>query len=239
MDACHAHGALVGAELQFAGRETSSLVTGTRPVAPSPIACSVLAGGETPRALGVAEIRRLVERFAEAARRAVAAGFDTVEIHGAHGYLIGQFLSPFTNHREDQYGGDFARRLRFPLEVIAAVRSAVGTAVPILYRLSADEHVEGGLTLEDSCRIAPRLAQAGVDLIDVSAGIYESAPWIVQPMEMPQGCLAPLARAIRGHVTVPVSVAGRISDPSVAERIQMKLAGGWLSGPFAPNTAMV
>jgi 2,4-dienoyl-CoA reductase-like NADH-dependent reductase (Old Yellow Enzyme family) len=217
--ACHRHGALVGAELQFAGRETSSSVTGTEPVAPSPVPCAVLAGGEVPRPLAVEEIPAIVRAFAEAAGRAVAAGFDVVEIHGAHGYLVGQFLSPYANRRDDAYGGDFERRLRFPLEVIAAVRAAVGERVPLLYRLSADEHVEGGLTLADTCRIAPRLAAAGVDLLDVSAGIYESAVWIVQPMEMAQGCLAPAARAIRRHVGIPVSVAGRISDAHVAERI--------------------
>ena len=219
VEACHRHGALVGAEVYFAGRETSSLVTGTQPLAPSPVPCATLTGGDMPRALTIEEIRGLVCAFAEAARRAAAAGFDAVEIHGAHGYLVGQFLSPFSNLRDDEYGGDFERRLRFPLEVIAAAREAMGPAMPLLYRLSADEHVEGGLTIGDVCRIAPRLEAAGIDLIDVSAGIYESAPWIVQPMEMPQGCLAPLAREIRRVVGIPVSVAGRISDASVAERI--------------------
>lgn len=219
IETCHSHGALVGAELQFAGRETSSRVTGTQPVAPSPVACTVLAGGETPRALADGEIRALVRRFAEAAARAVAAGFDVLELHGAHGYLLGQFLSPYANRRDDAWGGDFERRLAFPLAVIAAVREAVGPAVPLLWRLSADEHVEGGLGLAEVCRIAPRLEAAGVDALDVSAGIYESAVWIVQPMEMPQGVLAPLARQIRRHVGIPVSVAGRITDAGVAERI--------------------
>ncbi len=219
IEACHRHGALVGAQLQFAGRETSSAITGTQPVAPSPVPCAALTGGDVPRPLGVEEIRALVAAFAEAARRAVAAGFDAVEIHGAHGYLVGQFLSPYANRRDDEYGGDFERRLRFPLEVIAAVRGVVGGGFPLLYRLSADEHVDGGLTLGDACRIAGRLEAAGIDLIDVSAGIYESAPWIVQPMEMAQGCLAPLAREIRRHVGIPVSVAGRISDASVAEHV--------------------
>jgi len=219
VEACHREGALVGAELQFAGRETSSRMTGRQPVAPSPVPCTVLTGGEVPRALTLAEIHALVGRFAEAARRAVAAGFDVLEIHGAHGYLIGQFLSPYANRRDDVYGGDFARRLRFPLEVIAAVRAAVGPELPLVYRLSADEHVEGGLGLADACEIAPHLERAGIDALDVSAGIYESALWIVQPMEMPQGCLAPLARELRRRVGIPVSVAGRITDAGVAERI--------------------
>jgi len=219
VESCHRHGALVGAELQFGGRQTSSAITGAQPVAPSPVPCTVLAGGERPRELSVPEIRALLGKFAEAARRAVVAGFDAIEIHGAHGYLVGQFLSPYSNRRDDEYGGDFARRLRFPLEVIAAVREVIGLDVPLLYRLSAEEYVERGLTLEDTCRIVPHLEAAGIDALDVSAGIYESAVWIAQPMEMPQGCLAPLSREIRRHVKIPVSVAGRISDASVAEGI--------------------
>lgn len=218
-EACHRHGALVGAELNFGGRQTSSTITGRQPVAPSAVPCAVLTAGEMPRALDVDEIRALAARFAEAAARAVAAGFDVVEVHGAHGYLVGQFLSPYSNRRTDEYGGDVERRLRFPLEVVAAVREAVGPEVPVLYRLSADEHVPGGLTVEDVCRIVPRLERAGVDLIDVSAGIYESAVWIVQPMEMRPACLAPLARRIRAGATVPVSVAGRIGDAAVAESL--------------------
>jgi 2,4-dienoyl-CoA reductase-like NADH-dependent reductase (Old Yellow Enzyme family)/thioredoxin reductase len=219
IDACHRHGTLVGAELQFGGRQTSSLITGRQPVAPSPVPCTVLTGGDMPRALTIDEIRELVRVFADAARRAVTAGFDVIEVHGAHGYLIGQFLSPYANRRDDEYGGDFERRLRFPVEVVRAVHEAVGPRAPVLYRLSADEHVEGGLTLADSVAIAPRLEAAGVDLIDVSAGIYESAMWIAQPMEMAPGCLAPLAREIRRAVTIPVSVAGRITDGRVASRI--------------------
>jgi 2,4-dienoyl-CoA reductase-like NADH-dependent reductase (Old Yellow Enzyme family)/thioredoxin reductase len=219
VEACHRHGALVGPELQFAGRQTSAVATGMQPLAPSPVPCTVLTGGDTPRALTVDEIRALVRAFAEAARRSVAAGMDVVEIHGAHGYLVGQFLSPYANHRDDDYGGDFERRLRFPLEVVRAVRTAIGPDVPLLYRLSADEHVDGGLTLADACRIAPHLERAGVDLLDVSAGIYESAMWITQPMEMARGCLAPLAREIRRVVSIPVSVAGRISDAHTAEAI--------------------
>ncbi|MBI1845926.1 MAG: FAD-dependent oxidoreductase, partial [Candidatus Rokubacteria bacterium] len=218
-EACHRHGALVGAELTFGGRQTSAAITLRQPVAPSAVPCAVLTAGDTPRALTVPEIHTMVGRFAEAAARAVSAGFDVVEIHGAHGYLVEQFLSPYTNHRSDVYGGDVERRLRFPLEVVVAVRQAVGPDVPVLYRLSADEHVPGGLTIDDTCRIVPRLERAGVDLFDVSAGIYESAVWIVQPMEMRPGCLTPLSRRVRACVTVPVSVAGRIGDAATAEAI--------------------
>ena len=172
-----------------------------------------------PRALDRGEIAEIVERFGDAARRAAEAGCDFIGIHSAHGYLLSQFLSPWCNKRDDEYGGDLAGRMRFPLEVIAAVRKAVGSTLPILYRISGDEHQDNGLTLADVCAIAPHLVAAGVDLIDVSAGMYETNWWITQPMEMPQGVLAPLAREVRKHVDVPVSVSGRITDPSVAEHL--------------------
>ena len=148
------------------------------------------------------------------------AGCDFIGLHGAHGYLLSQFLSPWCNKRDDEYGGDLAGRMRFPLEVVAAVRKAVPAArCRSLYRISGDEHQDNGLTLADVCAIAPHLVAAGVDLIDVSAGMYETNWWITQPMEMPQGVLAPLAREVRKHVDVPVSVSGRITDPSVAEHL--------------------
>jgi NADPH-dependent 2,4-dienoyl-CoA reductase/sulfur reductase-like enzyme len=149
----------------------------------------------------------------------VEAGCDFIGIHGAHGYLLAQFLSPYCNKREDDYGGDLAGRLRFPLEVVTAIRRAVGPDVPLVYRITADEHHDGGLTLGDVCEAAPHLEGAGVDLLDVTAGMPETNWWVTQPMEMPQAVLSPLARAVRARVKVPVSVAGRISDPSVAEHV--------------------
>jgi len=213
------YGCKIGAEIQFAGRQTSSLITGLRPVAPSPIPCKVLAGGEVPRELTIEEIHKLVKKFGEAARRAKEAGFDLVEIHGAHGYIIGQFLSPFSNKRKDEYGGDSERRMRFPLEVVAEVRRAVGHDYPVAYRISAHEYVDGGLTLEDIIPFVQKLEQAGVDLIDVSAGIYESVVWIAQPSAFPQGCLVDLAYEIKKSVNIPVAVAGRINNPELAESI--------------------
>lgn len=186
--------------------------------APSPVPCQG-AGGAMPRSLDHEAIAEIIARFAAAAGRAIEAGFDFVGLHGAHGYLLSQFLSPYCNKRQDEYGGDLLGRLRFPLEVIAAVRRVIGPGVPLLYRISGDEHLEGALTNKDVCEIAPHLEAAGVDLLDISAGTSESAAWIVQPMEMPQGVLAPLARAVRAHVRIPVSVAGRITDPSVAEHV--------------------
>jgi 2,4-dienoyl-CoA reductase-like NADH-dependent reductase (Old Yellow Enzyme family)/thioredoxin reductase len=214
--AVHCHGGRVGPELNYGGRVVHPEVSGLESRAPSVVPYAG-AGGWSPRALDHDEIAELVESFAAAARRATEAGCDFVGIHGAHGYLLSQFLSPYCNKREDEYGGDLAGRMRFPLAVVAAVRRSIGRDMPVVFRISGDEHQQGGLTLADVCAIAPHLVAAGVDLIDVSAGMYETNWWITQPMEMPQGVLAPLAREVRKHVDVPVSVSGRLTDPSVAE----------------------
>ena len=218
-EAIHAFGAKVATHLMHCGRETSSYATGSQLVAPSSIPCKVITGGETPRELTIAEIENLITKFGEAAKRSVEAGFDLVQIHGAHGYLVNQFLSPFTNKRADEYGGSFENRMRFPLRVVAEVRKAVGDRYPLSYRMSADEKVEGGLTIDDMVIFSQRLEEAGIDLIDVSAGIYESIMWVTQPMVFPRGCLVDLGWAIKKKVNVPVSIAGRINHPQLAEEI--------------------
>jgi 2,4-dienoyl-CoA reductase-like NADH-dependent reductase (Old Yellow Enzyme family)/thioredoxin reductase len=216
--AVHRHGGVIGPELNYGGRVVQPWISGLESRAPSVVPYAG-AGGFAPRALDRGEIAEIVQRFADAARRAIEAGCDFVGIHSAHGYLLSQFLSPWCNKREDEYGGSLAGRMRFPLEVIRAVRQAIGGGPPILYRVSGDEHQDNGLSLADVCSIAPHLVAAGVDLIDVSAGMYETNWWITQPMEMPQGVLAPLAREVRRHVDVPVSVSGRLTDPSVADHL--------------------
>jgi 2,4-dienoyl-CoA reductase-like NADH-dependent reductase (Old Yellow Enzyme family)/thioredoxin reductase len=218
-DAVHAHGAKVAAHLYSAGREASSYITGFQPIGPSNVRCTVLAGGDIPREMTLQDIKDEIDKYGEAARRSIAAGFDVIMIHGSHGYMVGQFLSPFSNKRTDEYGGSLENRMRFPLEVIAKVRSIVGENVPITYRISADEKLEGGLTLEDSVKFSLALEKAGVDLIDVSAGIYESIGWIAQSMAYPRGCLVNDACAIKEKVHIPVSVAGRINHPDLAEEI--------------------
>ena len=218
-DAVHANGAKVASEPMSCGRETSSYITGFQPVAPSNVPCKVLAGGEAPRELKVDEIRGLIDSFGEAARRSMEAGFDLIEIHGAHGYIINQFLSPFSNRRTDEYGGSFEKRMRFPLEVVARVRKVVGENVPLAYRMSGEEKIEGGLTIDDMVEFSQELEKAGIDLIDVSAGIYESVVWIVQPTAFPRGCLVDLGRRIKQKVSIPVSIVGRINHPQLAEEI--------------------
>jgi 2,4-dienoyl-CoA reductase-like NADH-dependent reductase (Old Yellow Enzyme family) len=142
----HEGGARIGVELHHAGRNTNSGLTGTQPVAPSPVACPQ-AGGEVPRALSESEIDEIIDDYAQAAGRAAAAGLDAVELHSAHGYLPLAFLSPRTNLRTDDYGGSLENRMRFALRTVAAIRERVGPTLAVGCRFSAEEHLAGGLTL--------------------------------------------------------------------------------------------
>lgn len=217
--AAHANGAVIGPQLYHAGRQTSQKTTGVQPVAPSAIKEPL--SGEMPRELTVSEIERLVQQYAEAALRAKVAGCDFVEVHGAHGYLITQFLSPFSNQRTDQYGGTEEKRLKFALDVIAAVRKAVGKDYPIIVRLSADEMVPGGLTVKETAMIGKRLEQAGVDALHISVGNYGSYAQgrMIPPMAVPDGPLVHFAEEIKRAVSIPVIAVGKIRDPKLAEKI--------------------
>lgn len=216
VEAAHRYGALIGPQIYHAGRQSSSRNTGQRLVAPSAIADPLM--NELPSELTVAEIEVLVKAFGAAARRALVAGCDLVEVHAAHGYLITQFLSPFTNRRNDSYGGDFERRLRFLLEIVAEVkRQAPGLALVV--RLSGDEMVPGGLSPEDTVMIAARLEAAGTDALHISAGNYASFArgMMIQPMSVPDGVLLPLAAQVRAAVKIPVIAVGKIRTPELAE----------------------
>lgn len=182
--------------------------------------------GRTPtaRALTEAEIVDLVEAYGKSARLAVEAGYEAIEIHGAHGYLPMAFLSPLSNRRDDQWGGDFDRRLRFAEEVIRSIRRAIGPDMPLFYRLSSAEHMPGGLTIEDMERIAPRLAAAGVDCLDVSTGtLAGTLDLTIDPMSMPEGWRFADSRRIRDAAGVPVIGIGPVRWPRTAEDA---LAGG-------------
>ncbi len=218
-EAVQQHGAKIGLELVYGGRQGICSVTGVQPKGPSPVTCDLLGYGELPRELTLDEIKHLVGQFAKAARRNKESGFDMVELHGAHGYLLAQFLSPYSNKRTDAYGGSAEKRMRFPLEVIEAVRREVGPDYPVTYRLSGDEYIDGGLTLEETVPFARKLEEAGIDMIDVSAGLYETAFIIVQPMDLPLGCNVHMAEEIKREVNIPVSIAGRINDPVFADNI--------------------
>lgn len=217
-DEVHRYGAKITVELHHAGRQATANITGFQPVAPSPVPCAV-SGGDMPRELTINEISGIIDKYAEAAVRAKKAGYDMITIHGAHGYIINAFASPFSNKRNDEYGGTPEKRMRFPLEVYRAVRRAVGNDFPVGYRMSADEFVEGGLTLDDTKVIAQQLEDAGIDFLDVSAGIYESTPVIAGITGTPLGYLVHLAAGIKEVVKIPVITTGRINDMSFAEKI--------------------
>ena len=168
------------------------------------------------------QLEDLAGYFAAAAERAKKAGFDAIEFHGAHGYLLGEFLSPYSNKRTDRYGGDIEGRSRFPLEVVRRVKETVGEGVAISYRLSAAEFVEGGLDIADVAAFARRLEEAGVHMIHVSGGLNETPLAMngaIPPMSYPRGRMIPYAEQIKKAVGIPVAVVQRISTPELADLI--------------------
>ena len=216
-----AAGSRVAVQIGHAGGHTRQDVTGHPPVAPSAVA-HVVQEVDTrrvvPEELTREGIRALVHAFAEAAARAKSAGFDAVELHGAHGYLIAQFLSPLDNHRGDEYGGHLRNRARFALEVVEACRTRVGD-FPLVFRFSADEYAPGGFVVEEARELACWLVEAGVDVLHVSAGCYRSLPSgavMIPPMAYPGGVFLHLARAIKAVVRVPIIAVGRLHDPELA-----------------------
>ena len=217
VQAVHEEGGKFFIQINHAGRQTLSAYTGCPTVAPSPIPCPVRQ--EMPKALSQQEICELIQAYAEAAGRAKEAGANGVEIHMAHGYLLNQFLSPFSNRREDEYGGSLERRLRMPLEVLQAVRNKVGSDFPVTCRFSADEYVEGGLRIEDSKRIARKLEEHGADALHVSACIGASGYLVHPSYYSPEGVFVPLAAAIKSVVRIPVITVGRIRTPALADQI--------------------
>ncbi|MCD6574584.1 FAD-dependent oxidoreductase [Candidatus Aerophobetes bacterium] len=171
------------------------------------------------RALTIEEIYDLIEKFSEAAWRVQQAGFDAVELHGAHGYLIAQFMSPATNQRTDRFGGSLVNRMRFPLEIIARIKEKCGEDFPVLVRYSADEFVPGGRGIEESKKVARMFQDAGVAALDISAGTFDS-PWpCMDPIYYPEGWRVYLAEEIKKVVDIPVITAGTIRDPRFAERV--------------------
>lgn len=212
----HRHGAKVAVQLNHGGANAKPACCGGTPLAPSPLAGPRY--GVIPRELTVEEIEDLAEDFAQAAARAKRAGYDAVELHGAHGYLIHQFLSPATNMRTDEFGGSFENRLRFAHLMLSTLREAVGPQFPVLFRLSA----EGGYGLEEAVEIAAALEQEGADCIHVSIGgtaPTSLVPENTSPMAVPEGYLASHSAAITSCVSVPTICVGMIRHPSVGEEI--------------------
>jgi len=207
----HKFGVPIGIQLSHAGGNAREEIIGQVPVAPS--ALKTPRGKDVARELTIKEIEELIEAFAKAAERAKKAGFDFVEIHAAHGYLLNQFWSPLTNKRQDRYGGSRKNRLRFLLEVIEAVRGVLGSDFLLFLRLGADDRLPGGLTLEDSIFALPYLEAAGADLIDLSGGHCGYLK------EGPEGFFLYMAEALRPHTLLPLMVTGGIKTPQAANEI--------------------
>lgn len=231
VQAVHQAGARVVCQLNHAGRQSRpELIGGKRPVAPSGV--TDRASGITPRALGGEEIEPLIESYVAAACRCREAGFDGVQLHCAHGYLMSQFISPYTNRRDDAWGGSLEARARFPLEVLRRIRGRVGRDYPVLVKLNAEDFIEGGLTLAESCRIAAMMAAEGIDAIEISAGMAETADRIVRKeIDSPEkeAYFLPYAREFRKHVPVPLICVGGLRSLEVMERVIRSGAADFVS----------
>ena len=213
VEAIHAEGTKVVIQLTHAGAKAPGNITGEQPVGPWNVILPN--GSEVPRPLTIPEIKAITVRFGEAAYRAMEAGSDSIELHGAHGFLLCQFLSPYTNRRDDAYGGDLAGRLLFSREVIKEVKTRLGENTPLFYRFGADDMIEGGLTRQEAKLAARHLEQAGVDVIDISGGLCGDG----HERFTEQGYFIPLAEGIKRMVKVPVIGVGNITEPEYADRI--------------------
>ncbi len=207
-------GALAVIQITHAGSMAAEVPPGGELVAPSPIINPKARIDVMPRELTPAELEELKEQYVKAAVRAERAGFDAVELHGAHGYLLNEFISPLTNQRTDGYGGSEEGRAKFPLEVTAAVKSALADDTILMYRLGTDDFLPGGLTIETTAPFSAQLEEKGVDLIDISGGFGNYAIVDEKP-----GYFRNHGRAIKKLVSIPVMVTGGIKTPEFAEEI--------------------
>lgn len=221
----HGQGATAGIQLAHAGRKASTYSGftgqrggvadsdgGWRPVGPSPEPFPGLRADPDP--LDLDGVARVVTSFGDAAERAVAAGFDVIEVHAAHGYLLHEFLSPLSNHRDDGYGGSFDNRVRLVLEVVREIRGRIATGVPLVVRLSATDWSAGGWDDDQTVRLAGLLRDEGVDLVDTSSGGNVLADIPVEP-----GYQVPFARRVRAEAGIPAGAVGLITEPKQAEEI--------------------
>jgi 2,4-dienoyl-CoA reductase-like NADH-dependent reductase (Old Yellow Enzyme family)/thioredoxin reductase len=221
--AVHKHGSKIFIQLHHPGRETVSALIGGQPVvSASAIPCKFVQ--QKTRALETTEVKALIQQFIDGAVRVQKAGCDGVELHAAHGYLLQQFLSPYSNKRTDEYGGSFDNRLRMILEIIVGIREACGSDFPIGVRLSVEEFLDKtGVTeeyihIQDGVKIAMALEQKGIDFLDVSVGLYETGMTCIEPISFAQGWRRELIKAVRDHVHIPVIGVSVIREPSVAEK---------------------
>ncbi len=216
-DAIKAYSTRAFIQLFHAGRQTTSFQTGgAQPLAPSPIPCKITR--EMPRELTITEVKDIENKFIIAANYAYLAGFEGVEIHAAHGYLINQFLSPNTNQRTDEYGGSLTNRMRILVNIVKGIKKSI-PALALSVRLNIDDFIEGGLTPSDATIIAKIMEDNGADMINCSAGIYESGLKSIEPASYPEGWRVYLAEQVKKAVQIPVVAGGVIRSPEVAKQI--------------------
>lgn len=245
-DGIHRYGATAMLQVYQCGQHGSSVFeTSIKPIYGfSPLPCVAL--GETPKEMEIEDIKEIVDGFTVSSMNAEEGGFDGVELHGAHSYLLGQSMSPLFNRRTDDYGGSLENRMRFPLEVIESIRAKTGPDFILGMRLNGDDLVEGGLTIEESLEIAKKLEAHGmIDYLHISAGAYHAVPVMVGPMEVPLGIYVPYSAAIKNATdTIPVIAVNRINDPIQADEILkngqadlVAMTRACLCDPDMPNKA--
>lgn len=230
---------LFGVQLMHGGRQSYL----PEKVAPSAIPAPAVVTGEV-RALEINEIKDLVSCFGDAARRCQQAGFDFIEIHGAHGYLVNQFMAPNSNIRTDEYGGSFENRTRFLFEIIEDIQQKTGREFPIGIRINGNDYIENGWELKDTVQLAPMLEQSGAAYLHISGGVYGSTELTIPSMYTPHGCFVHLAEEVKKHVSIPVVTVGRIKDPKHADDIIkqgqadiVSLGRSFLADPYYPAKA--
>jgi 2,4-dienoyl-CoA reductase-like NADH-dependent reductase (Old Yellow Enzyme family)/thioredoxin reductase len=255
-EAMHRHGARCAVQIQHPGRQAAwprkDLMSASDQLVDLPgsaghevVYAEAAAKGKSIRAMTVEEIYDLVEKYAEGAWRVQQAGFDCVELHGAHGYLIAQFMSPYVNKRIDRFGGSFLNRMRFVLEILSRIKYKCGKDFPIGMRYSGEEWVEGARTLEESVKIAKLLEEHGAAFVDITAGTFEAPASVMDPMYYPQGWNTYTAEEIKKHVKIPVITSHTLRDPGYCERIlaegktdMVGLARQMVADPYWANKAL-
>ncbi|MBC8393667.1 MAG: NADH:flavin oxidoreductase, partial [Deltaproteobacteria bacterium] len=226
----HQNGTKIAIQLNHCGRQTTKEMTGTQPIAPSAVKDKSLS--VMPREMTEADIERIIEAFVQTARRATESGFDALQLHGAHGYLINQFLCPHTNRRQDKWGGSIENRMRFVTEIYERIHKNVGDDYPILIKISAYDYMKNGLKPEESIVMAKEMAEMGFDGIEVSCGIGEDGgsalrgdipfdvildEWEMKPIPFVQGYNRESAKNIKSKVSVPIFAVGGMIDPTFME----------------------
>jgi 2,4-dienoyl-CoA reductase-like NADH-dependent reductase (Old Yellow Enzyme family)/thioredoxin reductase len=255
-EAMHRHGARCAVQVQHPGRQAAwprkDLMSASDQLVDLPgsaghevVYAEAAAKGKSIRAMTTEEVYELVEKYAEGAWRVQQAGFDCVELHGAHGYLIAQFMSPYINKRNDRFGGSFINRMRFVLELLSRIKYKCGKDFPIGVRYSGEEWVEGARTLDESVKIAKLFEEHGAAFVDITAGTFEAPASVMDPMYYPQGWNTYTAEEIKKHVKIPVITSHTLRDPGYCERIlaegktdMVGLSRQMVADPYWANKAL-